>query len=471
MFRLGLGKVHDLTTGAAAAGEVVRHGIKLISQNQVNPLVEKLAAGLLIFSQSYRDDFWLVYKNKHIFVSCFLVHGEHYYTGSERFSVLLVSLCVAFALSTVFARITKGMECGDTKYSNWNDCMQDPKVAAPIQDTIIFSILSSLIQMFYDQSAQYLVTCECAQNWPVIFKYCAEALGKCVFWVLAVSAVIFLAVGGTMIATMGGDFVTSLVMFVCTKLANFMLFTSIVLLVTFTKGRKAQMKPPASVLETEEGKKKWTEPREPIVPCLKQKGPRNELWNKYIGEKKTFKDLPLRPPDYDVEVRISLCCVCCNDCDRVVYASKAKNPMVTSDEESPAPPPAQLLPDQLKIDPLPTEGGGQGTNTTAWVPLAGAGAATAAAVVAAAATAATAMGGGGSNSQVKVEEGPQAAAASLPNTPPQPKNESAQEAGAIAGTEVAADIASAAAKEAAALAARGLRFGADLLGGAGTKKP
>ena len=37
----------------------------------VHPIVERLTAGLAVYSQSFVDDFWLVYKNTHIVVSCF----------------------------------------------------------------------------------------------------------------------------------------------------------------------------------------------------------------------------------------------------------------------------------------------------------------------------------------------------------------------------------------------------------------
>ena len=43
----------------------------LNTKSTVHPIVERLTAGLMIFSQSFMGDFWLVYKNTHIVVSCF----------------------------------------------------------------------------------------------------------------------------------------------------------------------------------------------------------------------------------------------------------------------------------------------------------------------------------------------------------------------------------------------------------------
>ena len=59
----------------------------LQEKNVVHPLVERLVAGLTIHSQSWTGDFWLVYKNSHIVVSCFACHREHYFSSSERYSV------------------------------------------------------------------------------------------------------------------------------------------------------------------------------------------------------------------------------------------------------------------------------------------------------------------------------------------------------------------------------------------------
>jgi len=43
----------------------------LNTKSTVHPIVERLTAGLAVYSQSFMGDFWLVYKNTHIVVSCF----------------------------------------------------------------------------------------------------------------------------------------------------------------------------------------------------------------------------------------------------------------------------------------------------------------------------------------------------------------------------------------------------------------
>ena len=74
------------------------------------------------------------------------------------------------------------------------------------------------------------------------------------------------------------------------------------------------MKPPADVLATPDGKKKWTEPSELDVclgqtfPCLFSVQAPCEKWNRYIGEVLSFYDLPLHAPDYYWCVKISLIC-------------------------------------------------------------------------------------------------------------------------------------------------------------------
>jgi hypothetical protein len=68
-----------------AMGNASNKVAALQEKNVVHPLVERLVAGLAIYSQSWTGDFWLVYKNNHIVVSCFACHGEHYFSSSERY--------------------------------------------------------------------------------------------------------------------------------------------------------------------------------------------------------------------------------------------------------------------------------------------------------------------------------------------------------------------------------------------------
>jgi hypothetical protein len=284
-----------------------------------------------------------------------------------------------------------------------------------------------------------------------------------------------------LIGVMGGDFLTSLVMFVATKSANFMCFTSLVLLVKYRIARKAQIKPPADKLKTDEGRKWWEDPRPPLLPCLSQKDPRCKLWNEFMGAEKTVDHLPLEPYDYDIVVRMSLCCCCCSGFEQVLYESKAKNPWPDVENQAAAPQ-ASVLPEQLKIQSQPAGGGGAPAGVaaaTAWLGGAAAATAVAGAVAVTAITgttaAATGVGqaetGGATASQDLPQHTP------LPGEAPPDLHQEPQpqvlEAGAGVGTDMdavaaaAVQDASAAVQEAAALAAKGFRYGADMLGGVG----
>jgi hypothetical protein len=319
-------------------------------------------------SQSYWDDFKLVMKNDHILVSCFAVHREHYFTTSERFYVLLVSIFWAFFLSALFAlagrvntceqvlleeygtceahSVTEGgsnltTQVWSCKYANgsismtdsteyknkFDECFKDKTIKPTMDFVIVFSIISSLIQIFYDTLATFLVTCGCVQTCPSCIKNCAEALGKMAFYILAVVGVVFLIVGLVLISDTRGDVAVAICSFLITKLLNFVLVTTLILLVTFDMARRAQMKPPASTLETPQGRAKWEEKPTDLwtrcltgLTCASSVAP-CDLWNKHIGADKSFEDLPLSPPDYDWSLKVC-------GCSTPLYEYKATNPQV-----------------------------------------------------------------------------------------------------------------------------------------------
>jgi len=231
----------------------------LAEKHVVHPLVVQLTAGLCIFSQAFLGDLWLVYKNKHIVVSCFTVHPDHYFNASERYWVLVISLSMAFALSALFAFAGKNVECEaafdyvSESYNNGTvsasgarariaQCMGDQTFKTSTGTTIGFSICSAVLQMFYDQFAQFVVTCACVQNCNNCIKHCAEGVGKIAFTSLAFLGVVFLIGSVYLITEMGGEFITSFSMFACTRIFNFLLLTSFTLIVTFFLARRAQMK-------------------------------------------------------------------------------------------------------------------------------------------------------------------------------------------------------------------------------------
>ena len=327
----------------------------LTHNNQMHPLVQQQVDGLKIYSKSFFSDFWLVYKNKHIFVSCFTAHGEHFYSRSERFWVLFVSLFVAFGLTgitTYFGKlatcasimvdgiVSKGSsmrsdlasdpgnfnadqttnDFGSNTISAFEACKRAKNIPIMSEFAGVFGLVSSLLQMSYDMFAVLFVTCSCVQTCPIGIKVCCEAMGKFAFAVLAILAMSFLGVGLAMSTSDGLDAGLLLSTFVITKFSNFLFVTSLTLLVTFYMGRKAQMKPSAVVLATEKGKKKWEEPKKGC--CSSKPKAACDLWNKHIGADKTFVDLPETAWDYDIDVKVSFC-VCC--CTRTLYAYKGKN--------------------------------------------------------------------------------------------------------------------------------------------------
>lgn len=260
----------------------------------------------------------LVYKNTHIVVSCFTVHRAHYFTPSERFWVLVVSAYFAFGTNALWAYIAKQTTCKDiwnspavnstiqykTMYANatssqesakallaWQTaCLRNKSFQPSVWTTIGFTIVSSMVQMLYDQYGQMVVTCSCVQRSPVYIKCIAEGIGKMAFGVMLLVAgfSVFLAV--FIIRELGGDFQVSVITFFITRVGNFLVITSMIVLITFTMARRSQMKPPPEVLATEEGRKKWEEaPESCLATCsacvltCTNPVPASDLWNKHIG--------------------------------------------------------------------------------------------------------------------------------------------------------------------------------------------
>ena len=335
----------------------------LTQKNQVHPLVQQLEDGLLIYSKSFLSDFWLVYKNKHIVISCFAAHEEHYFDRSERYWVFLVSLFVAFGCTGLMAFLGKQVTCDsmgsneqmkarfETNNMDWKEnCLKAEDVPTSADLGFAFGLLSSVLQLCYDQFAQLVVTCSCVQTCPNCIKVCCEGIGKIAFAVLGFLAICFLVLGIVFNVTMGLDAGVTFLIFVITKLTNFLFITSMTLLVTYYMGRKAQMKPSAAVLATEEGKKKWEEPKKGFCSCCSKPKAACDIWNKHIGADKTFDDLPETAWDYDFEVKVSFC-VCC--ITRTLYTYKGQNPIpdTRNDPEAPASAgPDTKVPEQIKIE-------------------------------------------------------------------------------------------------------------------------
>jgi len=321
----------------------------LNTKSTVHPIVERLTAGLAVYSQSFAADFWLVYKNTHIVVSCFACHPEHYFDRGERYNVFLVSAFIAFGCTGIFNFVAKSEDCKNVggfrdQSPEWQACMTNFNFTPTVGTTITWSIVSSLLQMFFDQFGQFVVTCACVQTCPMWIKACAEGLGKIAFWILCFLGAVFLTVGGALIGYLGLDAGASFLQFLIQRVINFLIITSAVTFVSYFLARRGQMKPAADVLATEAGKKKWEEPAGLPIPCVKKKAP-CELWNKFHGEDKHFVDLPEKPFDYDYELKIALCVFCYSKtCCKVT----AKNPDPLDAKDPEAPPPT--IPPQMTMD-------------------------------------------------------------------------------------------------------------------------
>jgi hypothetical protein len=286
-------------------------GACLGAKATVDPLVEKLAAGLKIYSQSFWEDAWLTFKNSHIVVSCFTVHPAHHFDAKERCGVLFTSLLVAFGLSALLESF------GDGDGENDNS----------IASTVLLAAYSVALQYAYDYFAEASVSCSCVQRSKTCVKNACECIGKFAFLYLAAIALTIFVYGIIALNSDGGRVAVALITFGVTRMVNFIFFSSLSHFVFFWYYRKSQMKPSAEVLATEEGKKEWYEPTKLSVvlsytgvltkqwPC--------EMWNKHIGEALSFDDLPLHAPDYDWRVEIGLIC-----CSRTIYQYKANVPQV-----------------------------------------------------------------------------------------------------------------------------------------------
>ena len=270
---------------------------------EVHPLVEKLEAGLKIYSQSFWDDAWLTFKNSHIVLSCITVHPAHHFTANERSGVLVTSLFVAFGLSAI---LDAARSAGGGKQDS-------------IANSIAVAIASFLLQYAYDYFAEVSVKCSCVQRSKTCIKNTFECIGKFAFCYLSFIAVAFFVSGIAILIEVGGNAVVALATFGATRLFNFIFSSSVSHMVFFWYGRRSQMKPSADVLATDEGRKKWTTKSSlckltPQAPC--------DMWDRHIGSSLEFHDLPLHAPDYDWDVKIKMCCCACSP----IYEHKAKNP-------------------------------------------------------------------------------------------------------------------------------------------------
>ena len=112
-----------------------------------------------------------------------------------------------------------------------------------IERLLVISVVSVIIQTFYDKLSAMVVTCGCVQTGcPEIVKTCLEGLGKCAFVILFMIGCIFLGLGSAYPQGQTGHaWLVKFCMFLATKLVVFFVSGSLTLLVMFYLARRSQV--------------------------------------------------------------------------------------------------------------------------------------------------------------------------------------------------------------------------------------
>jgi len=295
-------------------------------------------AGLQVFSKSFWGDFWLVYKNSHIVMSCFLVHPDRHFTATKRFWLLIVSLFMAWGLSAILAPTTvrtlmfgcdideiietasqdidEAPDVGIRRADQADECYED----IPIEVQVILAAASCLLQLGYDSFAEVVIKCACFQKGcGECIRICCEGIGGIIFSILAFLGTIFLLAGVLITMLLNGDVVSNIIYFVATKGGSFLVLTSGTLFFSFVGGRMSQMKPTSDVLKDEKERSKWEEDKEvcccaclscicgccSCLRCCFGGGPaRGKTWNYFIGKDVGREQLPDQAPDHEIKVSL-----------------------------------------------------------------------------------------------------------------------------------------------------------------------
>lgn len=182
-------------------------------------------------------------------------------------------------------------------------------------------IVSAVCNGVYDALLEQALTCSCVQEHHSdcvrnTFEYLSNVqccLHFCVGAFMLFCGFYFVVQGRTnREEDLGTPFyvLTAFREFVVGKITGLFVLTMLIELLGFYCSRKAQMKP-----DGQEALQKWDAPTK---SCFGGEGPPpNKQWNKFIGPKKTFSDLPEFAPTYDRSVGI--CCF-------TFYSEKAGNP-------------------------------------------------------------------------------------------------------------------------------------------------
>ena len=238
--------------------------------------VEMILAKFVVYSKNYWADFKLLYKNEHILFSCWTCHPNHPFSRGDRFQVLVLSLTLAFAFSSLLE-------------------------GAGSDSLIPLTILTILVQQFYDAFAKAITGCLCVQSCPDGIVKCCEGLGKLALCIQAIFAGIMLIVALVILSNLGRSPTYAITVFLCQKIGSFVVITSVVVWWGFHSKRKRQMKPTREKLVEAFVKTKWESPigSNFCIMCMtccimgRTKKPPCTKWNKFWGPDKAQEDLPL----------------------------------------------------------------------------------------------------------------------------------------------------------------------------------
>ena len=238
--------------------------------------VEMILAKFVVYSKNYWADFKLLYKNEHILFSCWTCHPNHPFSRGDRFQVLVLSLTLAFAFSSLLE-------------------------GAGSDSLIPLTILTILVQQFYDAFAKAITGCLCVQSCPDGIVKCCEGLGKLALCIQAIFAGIMLIVALVILSNLGRSPTYAITVFLCQKIGSFVVITSVVVWWGFHSKRKRQMKPTREKLAEAFVKTKWESPigSNFCIMCMtccimgRTKKPPCTKWNKFWGPDKAQEDLPL----------------------------------------------------------------------------------------------------------------------------------------------------------------------------------
>ena len=278
-----------------------------LRKRDANELVGRLQAGHAVYSQDFRSDLWLTLKNNHIFFSMFFAHPKHPFTANSRRVCLICSLTLGFGLTCLI------------------DLMRGDPTIDPVAIAMVNIFFGGLVQSVYDNLLKMFAACTCVQSCPAFIRACFRCCGSIGVVVQFFFGLIML-LGGVLAleAEIGNDALNaSSWKFAVGKVNAWFFYSILTLSASFALTRRSQMRP-----EDAKEYEKWNTPQKRcLCICLGPKKPRSELWNKYIGQDKTFADLPLTAPTYKYRL-------CCRDYGEDTYMPSDDGDLAPDEEQA-----------------------------------------------------------------------------------------------------------------------------------------